>query len=134
MRLQWTGLRRPPVPSDVAAAIDRDAGDKLLTWASDGQGTTVVAGRHRLHVVSPTADGGLEHTLDRPWHLVDSGTWSGEDFALRVTWVDRHLPTRFVLPWLWEAGSTGGKALTPEGEEFGYELRFSRYKTLQVKP
>lgn len=39
---------------------------------------------------------------------------------------------RFVLPWLWHAGRTGGRALTPEGGEFGYELRFSRYKTIQV--
>lgn len=42
--------------------------------------------------------------------------------------------TRFVLPWLWMAGRTGGSALTPEGEEFGYELRFSRYLQMQVKP
>jgi hypothetical protein len=42
--------------------------------------------------------------------------------------------TRFVLPWLWIAGRTDGRALTPEGQEFGYELRFSRYKTLQIKP
>jgi hypothetical protein len=40
--------------------------------------------------------------------------------------------TRFVLPWLWHAGRTGGRALTPEGQEFGYELRFSRYKAVQV--
>lgn len=39
---------------------------------------------------------------------------------------------RFVLPWLWHTARTGGRALTPEGEEFGYELRFSRYKTIQV--
>ena len=42
--------------------------------------------------------------------------------------------TRYVMPWLWRADSTTGKALTPEGEEFGYELRFSLYKTVQVKP
>jgi hypothetical protein len=42
--------------------------------------------------------------------------------------------TRFVLPWLWRAGRTDGKALTPEGQEFGYELRLSRYKTIQIKP
>lgn len=42
--------------------------------------------------------------------------------------------TRFVLPWLWRAGRTDGRALTREGQEFGYELRFSRYKTLQVRP
>lgn len=40
--------------------------------------------------------------------------------------------TRFVLPWIWDATRTGGRALTPEGEEFGYELRFSRYKKVQV--
>lgn len=40
--------------------------------------------------------------------------------------------TRFVLPWLWQSTQTDGKALTPEGGEFGYELRFSRYKNVQV--
>jgi hypothetical protein len=40
--------------------------------------------------------------------------------------------TRLVLPWLWDAKRSGGRALTDEGDEFGYELRFSRYKTLQV--
>jgi hypothetical protein len=42
--------------------------------------------------------------------------------------------TRFVLPWLWKAARTTGRALTAEGQEFGYELRFSRYKTMQVSP
>lgn len=41
--------------------------------------------------------------------------------------------TRFVLPWLWKREGTGGQALTAEGGEFGYELRFSRYKQMQVK-
>jgi hypothetical protein len=41
--------------------------------------------------------------------------------------------TRFVLPWLWQGGRTDGRPLTPEGEEFGLELRFSRYKKVQVK-
>lgn len=41
--------------------------------------------------------------------------------------------TRFVLPWLWQGGRTDGRALTPEGEEFGVELRLSRYKKIQVK-
>ncbi len=40
--------------------------------------------------------------------------------------------TRFVLPWLWDVRTSTGRALTPEGEEFGYELRFSRYETIQV--
>jgi hypothetical protein len=41
--------------------------------------------------------------------------------------------TRFVLPWFWQGGRTDGHALTPEGEEFGLELRFSRYNKVQVK-
>lgn len=41
-------------------------------------------------------------------------------------------PTRLVLPWLWDIRTSGGQSLTPEGAEFGYELRFSRYKTIQV--
>ncbi len=44
-----------------------------------------------------------------------------------------HDATRLVLPWLWKGDRTTGRALTPEGEEFGYELRFSRYKTVQIQ-
>ena len=58
--------------------------------------------------------------------------------SLRQLLNDLPLPdddaTRLVMPWLWKADSTTGRALTPEGEEFGYELRFSRYKTVQIKP
>lgn len=97
MKLQWTGLRRPPVPADVAAAIDPAEHERLLAWALEtASGTTVVAGRHRLYAVTPGPDG-LHVTLSRPWHLVDAGLWSGEDGALRVTWVDGERPARFVL-------------------------------------
>ncbi|MDT0212483.1 hypothetical protein Q9R29_01170 [Rothia sp. ARF10] len=41
--------------------------------------------------------------------------------------------TRYVTPWVWDVATSGGSALTPEGSEFGYELRFSRYKTVQIK-
>jgi hypothetical protein len=47
--------------------------------------------------------------------------------------VDEYLLPRLVLPWLWDGTRTDDRALTPEGEEFGYELRFSRYKMVQVK-
>ena len=96
MRLQWTGLRRPPVPADVADAIAPEEHEKLLAWAVDGIGTTVVAGRHRLYAVASGPDG-PHVTLSRPWHLVDAGLWSGEDGSLRVTWVDGERPARFVL-------------------------------------
>ena len=97
MKVQWSGLRRPAVPPDVAAAIDREEHEKLLAWAvENGSGVTVVAGRHRLYAVAPGPDG-LAVALSRPWHLVDAGLWSGEDGSLRVTWVDGERPARFVL-------------------------------------
>ncbi|MFL6168141.1 MAG: hypothetical protein ACJ711_00580 [Ornithinibacter sp.] len=97
MKLEWSGLRRPPVPDDVAAAIDPEEHEKLLAWAvEDGSGVTVVAGRHRLYAVAPGPDGPTVR-LSRPWHLVDAGLWSGEDGSLRVTWVDGERPARFVL-------------------------------------
>jgi hypothetical protein len=98
LRMPFTGRRRPSLAPDVAAAIGGERSDRPLAWAEDGQGATMVAGRHRLHVVRRTPGGGAEHVLDRPWHLVDSGTWTGADISLTVTWVDRHQPTRLVLP------------------------------------
>ncbi len=96
MKLQWTGLRHPAVPADVAAAIAPEEHEKLLAWAvEDTTGVTVVAGRHRLYAVAPGPDG-LHLGLSRPWHLVDAGLWSA-DGALRVTWVDGEPAARFVL-------------------------------------
>lgn len=98
MRLEWTGIRHPAVPADVAAAIAPEPHEKLLAWAAEpGSGVTVVAGRHRLYAVAPGPDG-PHLALSRPWHLVDAGLWSGEDGSLRVTWVDGERPARFVLP------------------------------------
>ncbi|MGL4743651.1 MAG: hypothetical protein ACRCXL_04590 [Dermatophilaceae bacterium] len=102
--------RRAVVPAEVAAVI-RESGEwadsgaeRLLGAATDGAGTTVVVGRHRLWVVLsgsddvPAPDGAAHVAVSRPWHLVDSGTWSGADLALRVTWVDGAPPVRVVLP------------------------------------
>ncbi len=38
-------------------------------------------------------------------------------------------PTRHIRPWLWNASSSGGQALTQAGETTGYELRLSRYQS-----
>ena len=79
---------------------------------------TAADGRQRARGATSPAD--LELLRDQARAVI--GTLPDDD------------PTRLVMPWLWRAGRTTGKALTPEGEEFGYELRFSRYKTVQVKP
>lgn len=99
MRLRWTGLRAPAVPADVAAAVDASGGEKLLAWATDGLGTTLVAGRHRLYVVGPGEGEGAAALVvrsARAWHLVDAGLWS-EDGVLRIAWVDDEPPLRIAL-------------------------------------
>ncbi|MGG5258628.1 hypothetical protein [Phycicoccus avicenniae] len=96
MRLKWTGLRRPAVPADVAAAIAPDGGERLLAWATDDTGRTLVAGRHGVHLVGPGDDGTPVLQRSRPWHLVDSGTWS-EGGVLRLVWVDGEAPLQIVL-------------------------------------
>lgn len=96
MRLRWTGLRPPAVPAAVVAVIDPTGGERLLAWAEASGGSTVVAGRHRLHVVLVPEEGEPSLALSRPWHLVDSGTWSAEG-ELRVAWVDGEPALRLVL-------------------------------------
>ncbi len=97
MRLTWSGVRKATVPRGVSEAIHPAPGERLLAWADEtATSTTVVAGRHRLYAVR-RAPAGASVTLSRPWHLVDSGTWSGEDALLTVTWVDGEPVTRFAL-------------------------------------
>jgi hypothetical protein len=95
VRLRWTGLRRPEVPAEVAAAIAPADGERLLAWAEAQRGVTLVAGRHALHLVG-TVDDARVVLRSRPWHLVDAGTWTPEG-DLRVTWVDGEPPLRVVL-------------------------------------
>lgn len=35
---------------------------------------------------------------------------------------------RNVRPWLWNAATSGGRALSPSGSEHGFEIRLSRYR------
>ncbi|MBR7744089.1 hypothetical protein KC207_12400 [Phycicoccus sp. BSK3Z-2] len=93
MRLRWTGLRRPTVADEVAAAVAPTDGERLLAWGSTPDGTTLVAGRHRLYLLEARDGDAPVVTRSRPWHLVDSGSWS-EQGVLRVTWVDREPPLR----------------------------------------
>lgn len=102
---------KSPAPLVEAEGLNADG---MLALAQE----TAADGRQRGRGATSPAD--LELLRDQARTLIN--TLADDD------------ATRFVMPWLWKAGSTTGKALTPEGEEFGYELRFSRYKTVQVKP
>ena len=108
-------MESPSAPLPAASPTLQVAGaERLLALAQ----ATAADGRQRGTGATSPAD--LELLRDRARALID--TLPGDD------------ATRYVMPWLWKADSTTGRALTPEGDEFGYELRFSRYKTVQVTP
>lgn len=98
-------LRRgPKLPSSVRDAVDLGPGERVLSWApvllgagpgvaGEPTGATLVATNHALYAV----DAAGEATLTRPWHEVDSGSWSAELTQLTVTWVDGAKPGQWVL-------------------------------------
>jgi hypothetical protein len=92
----WSLRRDRPekVPPEVREALSLRRSERLLAWARDDTtGAIVVASNHRLYAVSPAGD----VVLDRPWHLVDAGSWSHDAYLLTVTWVDRQRPAQWVL-------------------------------------
>lgn len=105
------GVAQDPGRATVAQSTE---GDDLLSLAQ----RTAADGRQRgVGALDPTH---LEHL--RTTALARIGSLPPDD------------RTRFVLPWVWSAPRTDGGAITSQGEEFGYELRFSRYTRMQVKP
>jgi len=92
--------RRPRLAPGVRSALELGAGERVLSWGEEeGTGTTVVATNHRVYAVA-AGDGGSRPAgvaLRRPWHEVDTGTWSSELGQLTVTWVDGARPTQWTL-------------------------------------
>lgn len=73
---------------DPLAGVDLglEAGDRVLAACRDtATGEVLAASTHHLSVVAP--DG--EVRLQRPWHLVDAGSYDNDADVLHVTWVDR---------------------------------------------
>jgi hypothetical protein len=74
-----------------------------------------------------------ETARDHAQRALDYPAGSLEELRDLDTEVDRALSAeddeglRHVVPWLWNAASSGGRALTAAGAEVGYELRLSWY-------
>lgn len=65
-------------------SLDLGRGESVLASCLDEDGQVLVATTHRLLVLA-----GGDLLLERPWHLVDSGSYDNEADVLTVTWVDR---------------------------------------------
>ncbi|MEO6020971.1 MAG: hypothetical protein ABIP45_12055 [Knoellia sp.] len=97
MKLGRLGRRGPDVPAEVASALGDRATDVLSVVRDVRTTAFVVATKTHVYAVR---EGRVE--LDRPWHMVDTGTWDDETSRLTVSWVDK-------LPALvWELGAEPG--------------------------
>jgi hypothetical protein len=73
---------------DPTAGMDLglEAGDRVLAACRDAVTAEVlVTSTHHLSVADP--EGTVR--LQRPWHLVDTGSYDSDADVLRVVWVDR---------------------------------------------
>lgn len=86
------GRRGPALPADVTSALGDRARD-VLSFTRDARSTAHVVGT-KTHVYA-VRSGSVE--LDRPWHMVDTGTWVDETRTLTVQWVDKAPATVWVL-------------------------------------
>lgn len=88
MRFGRLGRGGPQVPVEVATALDGRSGD-VLSFARDVRSTAYVVGT-KTHVYAVRVDSlGGSVDLDRPWHMVDTGSWDDETRRLTVQWVDK---------------------------------------------
>lgn len=61
-------------------------GDRVLAVTVDrSSGERLIISTHQLSVVTPEG----EVRLQKPWHLVDTGSYDSEADVLSMTWVDR---------------------------------------------
>lgn len=133
----WSGDPRPEVRAYVAMV--RAVIENLTTLRPSEQRKRVLGAPPRvaqtadlLALARATADDAQQRGVgaSSPTELEDLR----DEARAQIGKLPADDPTRLVLPWLWTSETTDGSGLTPEGREFGYELRFSRYKTMQVRP
>jgi hypothetical protein len=105
---------RPSVPADVGAVTDDDemSGIRAADVLDVAQ-LTAADGRQR--VVDTTTES-LQGLHDRRKQIRD---WLNTQPA--------ESPLRLLRPWLWNAATSGGRALSVAGAEHGFEVRISRY-------
>jgi hypothetical protein len=130
------------VTAMLLAALE-SIGDSWTTWRAgqltEGPLTTPesVAGvverpdmlEMALALAEATAEDGRQRAVDNP--SADLEDLQELRLATRQAICGAPASTliRHVLPWLWNAATSTGRALTTTGQETGYELRLSRYKS-----
>lgn len=109
-------------------ALD-SVGHEWSQWRESRLGDPVALA---LEVAALTAGDGDQRALDH-----EAGSLEGLQqlrLAVRDALREGGEAAPCVQPWLWNAQSSGGRPLTRAGNELGYELRFSRSRTVPGTP
>ncbi len=85
-------------------------------------------GQETLALAEATAGDGRQRALDIPAAGLEDLQHLRLSLRRAICALPGPSPTRHVLPWIWNAATSGGTALTTSGAETGYELRLSRYR------
>jgi hypothetical protein len=83
---------RPALPAAATAALGLGRGERVLAVAGSGAGWLVATG-HRFGQLD--GDAGVRWL--RPWHEVDSASWSRAADALTLTFVDSRRPVELPV-------------------------------------
>ena len=84
MRLPRLGRRGPEVPDAISSVLG-ERGREVLSVAQDERSASwVVATTTHVYAVRDASV-----VLERPWHMVDTGSWDDQTRRLTVQWVDK---------------------------------------------
>lgn len=72
------------MPDELRGVLGERAADVLSLAHDERSGADLVATTTHVYAVQSGAV-----VLDRPWHMVDTGSWDDEKRQLTVQWVDR---------------------------------------------
>ena len=98
MRWSIKGRRSDDLPEVVERAQRGSDGGKVLSAAPEADSRMwLVAETYHLALVDSGRPAGEGLVWSRPWHEVDSGSWSREASTLTVTWADRSRPGQWRL-------------------------------------
>lgn len=84
MKLGRLGRRGPDVPDAVSSVLGERARVVLSVARDERSGADLVATTTHVYAVR---SGSVE--LERPWHMVDTGSWEDQTRLLTVQWVDK---------------------------------------------
>jgi hypothetical protein len=84
VKLGRLGRRGPEVPDEVSSVLGERARVVLSVARDERSGADLVATTTHVYAVR---SGSVE--LERPWHMVDTGSWDDQTRLLTVQWVDK---------------------------------------------